>query len=184
MNKLSKIFLVIILILVIALGIMTYLYFNMRENAKYNLEELLKSAEEHSKQIEELNVEIANLENQKLNQKQNISEEDLKRELLKNLSLPDSNLMIIDIKEIKSLKSPKEAIVTITANIEDNQGENHAFDIDVKFTEKTVYTSRGNQTYNAETLKYAMGNINDLRLDDQTLDNEYPEVLEFNSTDT
>lgn len=184
MNQLSKIFLVIILILVMALGIMTYLYFNMRENAKHNLEELLKSAEEHSKQIQELNAEMENLKIQDVQKKDNINEEALRKELLTKLSLPDSNLIIIDIKEIKSLESPKEAIVTITANIEDSQGENHAFDMDVKFTEKTVYTSRGNQTYNAETLKYAMGNINDLRLDAKTLENEYPEVLEFNSTDT
>lgn len=37
MNKLSKIFLTIIIVLVIALGIMTYLYFNMRGIAKRNL---------------------------------------------------------------------------------------------------------------------------------------------------
>ena len=34
MNKLSKIFLVIIIILIIALGIMTYLYFDMKGNAQ------------------------------------------------------------------------------------------------------------------------------------------------------
>ena len=34
MNKLSKIFLVIIIILIVALCIMTYLYFNMKENAQ------------------------------------------------------------------------------------------------------------------------------------------------------
>ena len=34
MNKLSKIFLVIIIILIVALCIMTYLYFDMKENAQ------------------------------------------------------------------------------------------------------------------------------------------------------
>ena len=34
MDKLSKIFLVIIIILIIALGIMTYLYFDMKGNAQ------------------------------------------------------------------------------------------------------------------------------------------------------
>lgn len=184
MNKSNKLYFIIILILVVALGIMTYLYLDMRNTAKHNLEELLKSAEEHSKQMRELSAEMENLRNQDSNEKESINEEELRKELLTNLSLPDSNLIIIGIKEIKSLESAKEAIVTITANIEDSQGENHTFDIDVKFTEETVYTSRGNQTYNAETLKYSMGNINDLRLDAKTLENEYPEVLEFNSTDT
>lgn len=46
MNKLSKIFLGIIIILVIALGIMTYLYFNMRTIAKNNLNNLLEECEE------------------------------------------------------------------------------------------------------------------------------------------
>ena len=34
MNKLSKIFLVIIIILIVALCIITYLYFDMKENAQ------------------------------------------------------------------------------------------------------------------------------------------------------
>lgn len=46
MNKLSKIFLGIIVILVIVLGIMTYLYFNMRTIAKNNLNNLLAESEE------------------------------------------------------------------------------------------------------------------------------------------
>ena len=43
MNKLSKIFLVIIVILVIVLGLMTFLYFNMKEAAEQNLDLFLKS---------------------------------------------------------------------------------------------------------------------------------------------
>lgn len=55
MNKLSKIFLIIIVILMIALGILTYLYFNMRKVARNNLDELLKTSEQYSNQIGELN---------------------------------------------------------------------------------------------------------------------------------
>lgn len=62
--------------------------------------------------------------------------------------------------------------------------ENNSFEMDVKFTANTVYRSRGNNIYDVNTLEYAIGNINDLRLDTKTLDNQYPEVLEFNSTDT
>lgn len=43
MNKLSKVFLVIIVILVIALGIMTFSYFNMKKAAQENLELFLKA---------------------------------------------------------------------------------------------------------------------------------------------
>lgn len=44
MNKLNKIFLGIIIVLVIALGTMTYLYFNMRKQAIENLNAYLNAA--------------------------------------------------------------------------------------------------------------------------------------------
>lgn len=43
MNKLSKLLLVIIAILVIALGMMTFSYFNMRKAAQENLDLYLKA---------------------------------------------------------------------------------------------------------------------------------------------
>ena len=46
MNKLSKIFLVIIIVLVLALCIMSYLYVNMRKSSKQNLDSLLTKSEE------------------------------------------------------------------------------------------------------------------------------------------
>lgn len=54
----------VIIVLVVCLGIMTFLYWNMRNTAKNNLEELLKSAEQHSKEVGELNNEIDSLKNQ------------------------------------------------------------------------------------------------------------------------
>ena len=48
MNKLSKIFLGTIIILLLALGIMTYLYFDMRTNAKNNLNYVLEADAEKS----------------------------------------------------------------------------------------------------------------------------------------
>lgn len=54
----------VIIILVVLLGIMTFLYWNMRNTAKDNLDELLKSAKQHSKEMGELNNEIDNLKNQ------------------------------------------------------------------------------------------------------------------------
>jgi type II secretory pathway component PulJ len=46
MNKLSKIFLVIIIVLVLALCIMSYLYVNMRRSSKQNLDSLLTKSQE------------------------------------------------------------------------------------------------------------------------------------------
>lgn len=44
MNRLSKVFLIVIIILLIALGIMTYLYFNMRGIAKEHLDAYVRAA--------------------------------------------------------------------------------------------------------------------------------------------
>lgn len=54
MSKLNKIFLAIIIILFIALSIMTFLYFNMRANAKNNLDNFLQACEEKSQLYQEL----------------------------------------------------------------------------------------------------------------------------------
>lgn len=55
MNKLSKIFLIIIVLLAIALGIMTYYYFYMREgylSAAIEMERTIKAINEKGLQIE------------------------------------------------------------------------------------------------------------------------------------
>lgn len=48
MKKSNIFYKMIIIVLIIALGIMTYLYFNMRENAKSNLDMFLEEAEQLS----------------------------------------------------------------------------------------------------------------------------------------
>lgn len=55
MNKLNKIFLAIIIILVILLGIMTAMYLNMRKAAKRSLDEVLKISEEKYELNNQLN---------------------------------------------------------------------------------------------------------------------------------
>ncbi len=55
MNKLNKIFLTIIIILVILLGIMTAMYLNMRKAAKKSLDEVLKISEEKYELNNQLN---------------------------------------------------------------------------------------------------------------------------------
>ncbi len=66
MNKMSKIFLVIIVILLIALGIITSLYFNMRTSAKTNLNYFLNEVEQKRIVLQEnqkLEEELEQLKN-------------------------------------------------------------------------------------------------------------------------
>ena len=66
MNKLSKIFLVIIIVLVLALCIMSYLYVNMRKSSQQNLDSLLTKAEELTnayQRIDELENKINTISN-------------------------------------------------------------------------------------------------------------------------
>lgn len=68
MNNLSKIFLVIIVILVIALGIMTVSYFNMKKTAQENLDLYLKAERKITLLIRDYpalqNVDFEALENE------------------------------------------------------------------------------------------------------------------------
>ena len=59
MNKLSKIFLGIIIVLVLALSIMVYKYIDVKNAAQENLNEVLKSAEE----LQKANIKIEELQN-------------------------------------------------------------------------------------------------------------------------
>lgn len=59
MNKLSKIFLGIIIVLVLALSIMVYKYIDVKNAAQDNLNEVLKSAEE----LQKANIKIEELQN-------------------------------------------------------------------------------------------------------------------------
>ena len=54
----------------------------------------------------------------------------------------------------------------------------------MKFTNNTKYQSKGNYTYDASTIENSKDTIITLRLDEKTLNNKYPEVLEFISSDS
>ncbi len=60
MNKLSKIFLVIIIILIISLAIMTILFFNMKKTMSYQ-DEYIKQKDILMERIENLEKEIEDL---------------------------------------------------------------------------------------------------------------------------
>lgn len=121
----------------------------------------------------------------------NVNGEDLKKELLINLSLSKENAKAVNtigIKEINKIGN-NEAIVTIIfGDLIDYEyyenTENSSFEIKVKFTNNTAYYSKGGNIYNVDTLNQAMGNINGIILDAKTINNQYPEVLEISSSDT
>lgn len=121
----------------------------------------------------------------------NIDGEDLKKELLINLSLSKESTKLVNtigIKEINKIGN-NEAIVTIVfgdlINSEYYENtEDSSFEIKVKFTNNTAYYSKGGTIYNVDTLSQAMGNINGIILNAKTIYNQYPEVLEFSSSDT
>lgn len=122
----------------------------------------------------------------------NITGDKLKKELLQNLSFDyqDGRWSYPAIGLISIQKTGEnEGIITI--EIDDfvtssgyYNGTDEIIYVEVKVTPDTVYHSKGGNIYDVDTLKYAIGNINDLRLDKKTIDDEYPVVIEFNSTDT
>lgn len=121
----------------------------------------------------------------------NITGDRLKKELLQNLSFDyqDSRWIYPAINLISVQKTGEnEGIIMI--EIDDfvtssgyYNGTDQIFYVELKITPDTVYNSKGGNIYDIDTLKYAIGNINDLRLDLNTLNNDYPVVIEFNSTD-
>lgn len=122
----------------------------------------------------------------------NIKGEELKKELLISLSLSNEYNMVrtaIDnIQKVQQLGN-NEAIVTII--ISDlispeyyPNSEKQSFEINVKFTNNTKYQSKGNYTYDASTIENSKDTIMTLKLDEKTLNNKYPEVLEFISSDS
>lgn len=122
----------------------------------------------------------------------NIEGEELKKELLISLSLPDEVNMaragVYDIKEIKQLGN-NEAIVTFVVGdliVPEHypNAKTQKFEIDVKFKNDTIYHSKGKYTYDASTIENSKDTIMLIRLNKETLDYQYPEVLKFDSSDT
>lgn len=123
----------------------------------------------------------------------NIKDEELRNELLINLSLSylDNNVHVgpagIDIKEINKI-SDKEAIVTMGVydleSFDDDPQPKEAFEAKFKFDSNTVIKSKGNNINSIDTLEEAKYNINDLRLDPTTIQDKIPLVVEFYSSDS
>ncbi len=123
-----------------------------------------------------------------------ITGEELKKELLVSLSLSDDvNIMRTSVTEIKDVHQlgNNEAIVTFeisdlvtSENFPDVNDSEHTFDVKLKVTNNTKYNTNfhGISAYNAETIENAKHDaMLYLRLNPDTLDDEYPEISEFDS---
>ena len=123
-----------------------------------------------------------------------ITGEELKKELLISLSLSDDvNIMRTSVNEIKDVHQlgNNEAIVTFeisdlvtSENFPDVNDSEHTFDVKLKVTNNTKYNTNfhGISAYNAETIENAKNDpMLYLRLNPDTLDDEYPEISEFDS---
>ena len=123
-----------------------------------------------------------------------ITGEELKKELLISLSLSDDvNIMRTSVNEIKDVHQlgNNEAIITFeisdlvtSENFPDVNDSEHTFDVKLKVTNNTKYNTNfhGISAYNAETIENAKNDpMLYLRLNPDTLDDEYPEISEFDS---
>lgn len=123
-----------------------------------------------------------------------ITGEELKKELLVSLSLSDDvNIMRTSVTEIKDVKQlgNNEAIVTVeisdlvsSEDYPDVNDSEHTFDVKLKVTNNTKYNTNfyGISTYNAATIENAKQDaMLYLRLNPDTLNDEYPEISEFDS---
>lgn len=123
----------------------------------------------------------------------NITGEELKKELLKSLALPDDvdilRTSVDGIKDVKQLGN-NEALVTFeisdiikAENYPEINDEEHKFEVTLKVNNNTKYNLNfhGQDTYNAETIENSKWLMLYIRLDANTLDDEYPCISMFDS---
>lgn len=123
----------------------------------------------------------------------NITGEELKKELLKSLPLPDDvDILRTSVDEIKDVKQlgNNEALVTFeisdiikAENYPEINDEEHKFEVTLKVNNNTKYNLNfhGQDTYNAETIENSKWLMLYIRLDANTLNDEYPCISMFDS---
>ena len=124
---------------------------------------------------------------------ENITGDELKKELLKSLALPDDvdilRTSVDGIKDVKQLGN-NEALVTFeisdiikAENYPELNDEEHKFEVTLKVNNNTKYNLNfhGQDTYNAETIENSKWLMLYIRLDANTLDDEYPCISMFDS---
>ena len=124
---------------------------------------------------------------------ENITGEALKRELLKSLALTDDvNILRTSVDEIKDVKQlgNNEALVTFeisdvikAENYPELNDEEHKFEVILKVNNNTKYNLNfhGQDTYDAKTIENSKGLMLYIRLDANTLNDEYPCISMFDS---
>ena len=124
---------------------------------------------------------------------ENITGDELKKELLKSLALPDDvDILRTSVDEIKDVKQlgNNEALVTFeisdiikAENYPEINDEEHKFEVTLKVNNNTKYNLNfhGQDTYNAETIENSKWLMLYIRLDANTLDDEYPCISMFDS---
>lgn len=123
----------------------------------------------------------------------NITGEELKKELLKSLALPDDvDILRTSVDEIKVVKQlgNNEALVTFeisdiikAENYPEINDEEHKFEVILKVNNNTKYNLNfhGQDTYDAKTIENSKGLMLYIRLDANTLNDEYPCISMFDS---
>lgn len=124
---------------------------------------------------------------------ENITGDELKKELLKSLALPDDvdilRTSVDGIKDVKQLGN-NEALVTFeisdiikAENYPEINDEEHKFEVTLKVNNNTKYNLNfhGQDTYNAETIENSKWLMLYIRLDANTLNDEYPCISMFDS---
>ena len=124
---------------------------------------------------------------------EDITGEELKKELLKSLALSDDvDILRTSVDEIKDVKQlgNSEALVTFeisdiikAENYPEINDEEHKFEVTLKVNNNTKYNLNfhGQDTYNAETIENSKGLMLYIRLDANTLNDEYPCITMFDS---
>ena len=124
---------------------------------------------------------------------EDITGEELKKELLKSLALPDTiDILRTSVDEIKDVKQlgNNEALVTFeisdvikAENYPELNDEEHKFEVILKVNNNTKYNLNfhGQDTYDAKTIENSKGLMLYIRLDANTLNDEYPCISMFDS---
>ena len=123
----------------------------------------------------------------------NITGEELKKELLKSLALTDDvDILRTSVDEIKCVKQlgNNEALVTFeisdiirAENYPELNDEEYKFELILKVNNNTKYNLNfhGQDTYDAKTIENSKGLMLYIRLDANTLNDEYPCISMFDS---
>ena len=113
--------------------------------------------------------------------------EDLKIDLLKNMSIPDKDLKsrIVNTPYIKNINiiNSEKAIMTIEFGDLYNLSD-EIFELNIILNSNTEITSKGRNTYNIETLNNSAHDIVTIVLDKNTIYDDMPICIQFCSSDS